>query len=92
MAGKEEYILTHSDNDLDKIFHQLNESRSKPYINYQVGRITNILWKFYFKKMKKFIKYIIVSQCLSKDRFDEDMIADSEQVYNKVTTSIFNFQ
>ena len=43
MADKEEYILTHSDNDLDKIFHQLNESRSKPYINYQVGRITNIL-------------------------------------------------
>ena len=53
MTDKEEYALIHSDNDLVKVFHQLNEAGYKPHINYQAGRITNILCKFYYKKLKK---------------------------------------
>ena len=55
MTDKEEYALIHSDNDLAKVFHQLNEAGYKPHINYQAGRITNILCKFYYKKLKKYI-------------------------------------
>ena len=62
MTDKEEYALIHSDNDLVKVFHQLNEAGYKPHINCQAGRITNILCKFYYKKLKKYIKYNIVSQ------------------------------
>ena len=92
MTDKEEYALIHSDNDLVKVFHQLNEAGYKPHINYQAGRITNILCKFYYKKLKKYIKYNIVSQCLSKERIDEDVITDNEEVYNKITTTMFNLQ
>ena len=52
IADKEEYALIHSDNDLVKVFHQLNEAGYKQHINYQAGRITNILCKFYYKKLK----------------------------------------
>ena len=92
MTDKEEYALIHSDNDLVKVFHQLNEAGYKPHINYQAGRITNILCKFYYKKLKKYIKYNIVSQCLSQERIDEDVITDNEEVYNKITTTMFNLQ
>ena len=84
MTDKEEYALIHSDNDLVKVFHQLNEAGYKPHVNYQAGRTTNILCKFYYKKLKKYIKYNIVSQCLSKERIEE--------VYNKITTTTFNLQ
>ena len=92
MTDKEEYALIHSDNDLVMVFHQLNEAGYKPHINYQAGRITNILCKFYYKKLKKYIKYNIVSQCLSQERVDEDVITDNEEVYNKITTTMFNLQ
>ena len=92
MTDKEEYALIHSDNDLVKVFHQLNEAGYKPHINYQAGRITNILCKFYYKKLKKYIKYKIVSQCLSQERVDEDVITDNEEVYNTITTTMFNLQ
>ena len=78
MTDKEDYALIHSDNDLVKVFHQLNEAGYKPHINYQAGRITNILCKFYYKKLKKYIKYNIVSQCLSQEQIDEDVITDNE--------------
>ena len=92
MTDKEEYALIHSDNDLVKVFHQLNEAGYKPHINSQAGRITNILCKFYYKRLKKYIKYNIVSQCLSQERVDEDVITDNEEVYNKITTTMFNLQ
>ena len=92
MTDKEEYALIHSDNDLVKVFHQLNGAGYKPHINYQAGRVTNILCKFYYKKVKKYIKYNIVSQCLSQERVDEDAITDNEKVYNKITTIMFNLQ
>ena len=92
MTDKDEYALIHSDNDLVKVFHQLNEAGYEPHIHYQAGRFTNILCKFYYKKLKKYIKYNIVSQCLSKERIDEDVITDNEEVYNKITTTMFNLQ
>ena len=92
MTDKEEYALIHSDNDLVKVFHQLNEAGYKPHINYQAGRITNILCKFYYKKLKKYIKYNIVSQYLSQERVDEDVTTDNEEVYNKITTTMFHLQ
>ena len=63
-----------------KVFHQLHEAGYKPHINYQAGRIANILCKFYYRKLKKYIKYNIVSQCLSQERIDEDVITDNEEI------------
>ena len=90
MTDKEEYALIHSDNDLVKVFHQLNEAGYKPHINYQARGITNILCKFYYKKLKKYIQYNIISQCLSQEQIDEDVITDNEEVYNKITATMFN--
>ena len=42
MTDEEEYALIHSDNDLVKVLHQLNEAGFKPHIDSQVGRMTNI--------------------------------------------------
>ena len=44
------------------------------------------------KKLKKYIKYNIVSQCLSQERLGEDVITDNKDVYNKITTTMFNLQ
>ena len=50
MTGKEEYSLIHSDSDLVKIFHQLNEAGYKAHVDYQAGGTTNILCRFYYER------------------------------------------
>ena len=52
----------------------------------------NIFCKFYYKNLKKYVKYNIVSQSLSKDRLDEDVVVDDEEVYNKITQTMFKLQ
>ena len=53
MRDEEEYALIHSDNDMVKVFHQLNEAGYKPYIKYgNSGQIANVMCKFYYKKLK----------------------------------------
>ena len=52
----------------------------------------NIFCKFYYKKLKKYVKCNIVSQSLSKDRLDEDVLVDDEEVYNKKTQTMFKLQ
>ena len=93
MRDEEEYALIHSDNDMVKVFFQLNEAGYKPYIKYgNSGQIANIMCKFYYKKLKKYIKYNIVSQSLSKDRIDEDVAVDDEDTYNNIVSAMFRFQ
>ena len=93
MRDEEEYALIHSENDMVKVFFQLNEAGYKPYIKYgNSGQIANIMCKFYYKKLKKYIKYNIVSQSLSKDRIDEDVAVDDEDTYNNIVSAMFRFQ
>ena len=93
MRDEEEYALIHSDNDMVKVFFQLNEAGYKPYIKYgNSGQIANIMCKFYYKTLKKYIKYNIVSQSLSKDRIDEDVAIDDEDTYNNIVSAMFRFQ
>ena len=83
MRDEEEYAPTHSENDLAKVFHQLNKVGYKPYIKYSTsGQIANIMCKFYYKKTKQRIKHNIVAQSLSNDRIDEDVAVDDEDTYN----------
>ena len=42
--------------------------------------------------MKKYIKCNIVSQYLSQEQIDEDVITDNAEVYNKITATMFNLQ
>ena len=47
MRDEEEYALIHSENDMVKVFHQLNEAGYKPYIKYgNSGQTANIMCKF----------------------------------------------
>ena len=92
MTDKEEYALIHSENNLVKVFHQLSEAGYKAHIKYQAGQITNIFCRFYYKKLKKYVKYNIASQCLSQERFDEDVTTDNEDTYNKITETMFKLQ
>ena len=47
---------------------------------------------FITKNSKKYIKYNIVSQSLSKDRIDEDVAVDDEDTYNNIVSAMFRFQ
>ena len=92
MTDKEEYALIHSENNLVKVFHQLSEAGYKAHIKYQAGQITNIFCRFYYKKLKKYVKYNIASQCLSQERLDEDVTTDNVDTYNKITETMFKLQ
>ena len=47
---------------------------------------------FITKNSKKYIKFNIVSQSLSKDRIDEDVAVDDEETYNNIVSAMFRFQ
>ena len=50
MREQDEHALIHSENDMVKVFHQLNNAGYKPYIKYgSSGQIANIMCKFYYK-------------------------------------------
>ena len=93
MREQDEYALIHSENDMVKVFHQLNDAGYKPYIKYgNSGQIANIMCKFYYKQLKKYVKYNIASQSLSKDRMDEDVEVDDGTTYNNIVKAMFKLQ
>ena len=92
LNAKEEYNLIHAENDLVKVAYQLREAKYQPLIKYQGGEISNIMVKFYFKQLKKSVKYNISSQNLSKHRVDENVATNDVETYNKIVDALFQFQ
>ena len=91
MNEENEYHLIQIDNDMAKVLHQLKSARYEPYVKYQVGIISEIKVRFRFKKLKKTIHYNIVAQNLSKQTVHSEVIANNEEMYNRMTEEMFNF-
>ena len=91
MNEENEYHLIQIDNDMAKVLHQLKSARYEPYVKYQVGMISEIKVRFRFKKLKKTIHYNIVAQNLSKQTVHSEVIANNEEMYNRMTEEMFNF-
>ena len=93
MREQDEYALIRFENYMVKVFHQLNDAGYKPYIKYgNSGQIANIMCKLYYKQLKIYVKYNIVSQSLSKHRMDEDVEVDDGTTYNNVVKAMFKLQ
>ena len=86
-----EYNLIQIDNDMAKVLHQLKSARYEPYVKYQVGMISEIRVRFRFKKLKKTVHYNIVAQNLSKQTVHSEVVASNEEMYNRMTEEMFNF-
>ena len=91
MNEENAYHLIQIDNDMAKVLHQLKSARYEPYVKYQVGMISEIKVRFRFKKLKKTIHYNIVAQNLSKQTVHSEVIANNEEMYNRMTEEMFNF-
>ena len=91
MTEEDKYNLIQIDNDMAKVLHQLKSARYEPYVKYQVGMISEIKVRFRFKKLKKTIHYNIVAQNLSKQTVHSEVLASNEEMYNRMTEEMFNF-
>ena len=91
MTDEDKYNLIQIDNDMAKVLHQLKSAKYEPYVKYQVGMISEIKVRFRFKKLKKTVHYNIVAQNLSKQTVHSEVIASNEEMYNRMTASMFNF-
>ena len=90
---EDEYKLILKDNDLDKAVFELKQIGYEPQIGYTAGRTTEVKMDFTHqigKKQKK-VYYSIVNQNLNRDRTDEDISVDEEEVYNNISEEMFKF-
>ena len=90
---EDEYKLILKDNDLDKAVFELKQIGYEPQIGYTAGRTTEVKMDFTHqigKKQKK-VYYSIVNQNFDRDRIDEDIAVDEEEVYNNISEEMFKF-
>ena len=90
---EDEYKLILKDNDLDKAVFELKQIGYEPQIGYTAGRTTEVKMDFTHqigKKQKK-VYYSIVNPNFDRDRIDEDIAVDEEEVYNNISEEMFKF-
>ena len=91
LTDEDEYYLIHVENNMAKVLHQLKSARYEPYVKYEVGMISEIRVRFKYKHLKKSVHYRIVAQNLSKQTVHSEVIAQSEEMYNRMTEEMFRF-
>ena len=90
---EDEYKLILKGNDLDKAVFELKQIGYEPQIGYTAGRTTEVKMDFTHqigKKQKK-VYFSIVNQNFDRDRIDEDIAVDEEEVYNNISEEMFKF-
>ena len=88
---KPEYNLVHKDNDLGKLFHELRMAGCEPFIQYQAGTMTELKVNSKIRRTRQEITYTIKLQHLSTHSIDEDVSVENEELFNKMSREMFNF-
>ena len=90
---QEEYRLVLKDNDLDKAIYEMKRAGYEPQVRHTAGRAVETKFDLTHKigKIQKTIAYSIVTQHLDHDRINDDILVETEEKINKVSTTMFKF-
>ena len=93
LKDQEEYKLVLKNNDLDKTIYEMKRAGYEPQVRHTAGRAVETKFDLTHKigKKQKTVTYSIVTQHLDRDRINDDILVETEEKYNKVSTTMFKF-
>ena len=93
LKDQEEYKVNLKDNDLDKAIYEMKRAGYEPQVRHTAGRAVEIKFDLTHKicKKQKTVTYSIVTQHLDHDRTNDDILVETEEKYNKISTTMFKF-
>jgi len=94
LKDQEESRLASKGNDLDKAIYEMKRAGYEPQVRHTAGRAVETKFDLTHKigKKQKTVTYSIVTQHLDHDRINDDILVETEEKYDKVSTTMFKFQ
>ena len=93
LKDQEEYKVNLKDNDLDKAIYEMKRAGYEPQVRHTAGRAVETKFDLTrnIGKKQKTVTYSIVTQHLDHDRTNDDILVETEEKYNKISTTMFKF-
>jgi len=93
LKDQEEYKVNLKDNDLDKAIYEMKRAGYEPQVRHTAGRAVETKFDLIrnIGKKQKTVTYSIVTQHLDHDRTNDDILVETEEKYNKISTTMFKF-
>ena len=94
LKDQEESRLASKGDDLDKAIYEMKRAGYEPQVRHTAGRAVETKFDLTHKigKKQKTVTYSIVTQHLDHDRINDDILVETEEKYDKVSTTMFKFQ
>ena len=86
---KDNYTLIYDGNDLTQLFYESKMAGYEPQVRFTGCIVSELYFKFYIKK--KSIRYRIKTQNLVTSSLDETITVRTEQIYNKMSKAMHEF-
>ena len=89
-----EYTLVYNGYDLSHLFYLSKQAGYEPQVRFSAGCVSELNFKFKIKinsKSHKEIKYKVKTQNLVNNSIDGSICVRTEQIYNKMSKAMFNF-
>ena len=89
-----EYTLVYNGYDLSHLFYLSKQAGYEPQVRFSAGFVSELNFKFKIKinsKTHKEIKYKVKTQNLVNNSIDGSICVRTEQIYNKMSKAMFNF-
>ena len=84
-----EYTLVYNGYDLSHLFYLSKQAGYEPQVRFSAGFVSELNFKFKIKD--KVIKYKVKTQNLVNNSVDGSICVRTEQIYNKMSKAVFNF-
>ena len=84
-----EYTLVYNGYDLSHLFYLSKQAGYEPQVRFSAGFVSELNFKFKIKD--KIIKYKVKTQNLVNNSIDGSICVRTEQIYNKMSKAMFNF-
>ena len=84
-----EYTLVYNGYDLSHLFYLSKQAGYEPQVRFSAGFVSELNFKFKIKD--KVIKYKVKTQNLVNNSIDGSICVRTEQIYNKMSKAMFNF-
>ena len=87
---KNEYTMIYNGNDLSKLYFESKQAGYNPCIKFTAGIISELNFRFRFRKEKREIKYKVKTQNLT-DAINGSITVEAEKTYNNMSKAMFEF-
>ena len=85
-----EYTMIYNGNDFSKLYFESKQAGYNPCIKFTAGIVSELNFRFRFKKEKKEIKYKVKTQNMT-DAINGSITVEAEKTYNNMSRAMFEF-